>query len=471
MLGKCPAKVAQIFVIFALAYVPRAIGQTALDRYVAAPDPTYKYELANKVAGPGYTAYVLEMTSQQWKTTAEVDRPVWKHWVTLIKPDRVAAPIGFLFITGGSNDDPMPKKPDSTLVAMALSTNTITSEIRMVPNQPLRFSGDNQERVEDGIIAYTWDKFLRTGDESWPLRLPMTKSAVRAMDTVTEFCRTLGVGTCPQKFVVAGGSKRGWTTWMTAATDRRVIAIAPMVIDLLNLEPSFDHHFRAYGYWAPAIHDYEAMNIMQWIGSTPYRKLMDIEDPYSYRGRLTLPKYMINAAGDEFFLPDSSQFYFADLKGEKHLRYVPNAGHGLRGSDARESLQAFYESIVNGAARPEFTWTQSKDGTLRVTTSAKPSEVKLWQETNPTARDFRISSIGEAYKDSVLTGQGGIYTASVKRPKHGWTAYFVELTYPTSGQHPLKFTTNVYVTPDSLPSGPPPKGKPPNEVRGSMPAN
>src|SRR5215467_2131294 len=457
------ARLAQLFfVVLGLVYLPRAIGQTALDRYVAAPDTTYKYGLANKVAGPGYTTYVLEMTSQQWKTTAEVDHPVWKHWVTLIKPDHVASPIGFLSITGGSSDDPIPKKPDPTLAAMALSTNTITSEIRMVPNQPLRFTGDSKERVEDGIIAYTWDKFLRTGDDSWPLRLPMTKSALRAMDTVTAFCRSLDSGICPEKFVVGGGSKRGWTTWMTAATDRRVIAIAPMVIDLLNLEPSFDHHFRAYGYWAPAIHAYEAMNIMQWIGSKPYRKLMDIEDPYSYLDRLTMPKYIINSAGDEFFLPDSSQLYFAELKGEKHLRYVPNTGHALQGSDARESLQAFYESIVNGVARPELFWKRSKDGTLRVTTSTKPSEVKLWRETNPTARDFRISSIGEAYKESVLTEHGGIYSAEVKRPKHGWTAYFIELTYPTGGKHPLKFTTSVYVTPDSLPSGPPPKGKPAN---------
>jgi len=126
-------------------------------------------------------------------------------------------------------------------------------------------------------------------------------------------------------------------------------------------------------------------------------------------------------------------------------------------------MQAFYESVVNGTPRPDFSWTHAKDGTLQVTTSTKPSEVKLWKETNPTARDFRIGTIGKAYRESVPTDHGGTYTAKVSRPKHGWTAYFIELTYPTSGKFPLKFTTSVYVTPESLPSGPPPSnGKPAN---------
>ena len=65
----------------------------------------------------------------------------------------------------------------------------------------------------------------------------MTKAAVRAMDTATEFLAKEGVRL--EKFVVSGASKRGWTTWTTGVVDKRVVAIAPLVIDMLNLTPSF----------------------------------------------------------------------------------------------------------------------------------------------------------------------------------------------------------------------------------------
>ena len=117
-------------------------------------------------------------------------------------------------------------------------------------------------------------------------------------------------------FVVAGGSKRGWTTWLTGAVDKRVVAIVPIVIDVLNVRHSMEHHHAAYGFWAPSVGDYVRHKIFEMKDSAAYAALLKIEDPYSYIDRLTMPKYIVNAAGDEFFLPDSSQFYFADLKGE-----------------------------------------------------------------------------------------------------------------------------------------------------------
>src|SRR5690606_26245384 len=121
-----------------------------------------------------------------WLTEAEVDKPLWRHWLTLTIPDEVTSNRGMLYISGGDNDDSAPK-PNALTTFMATATKTVTAELRMIPNQPLVFTDDDgRERYEDATIAYTWDKFMRTGDEKWPLRLPMTKAAVRAMDTITE---------------------------------------------------------------------------------------------------------------------------------------------------------------------------------------------------------------------------------------------------------------------------------------------
>ncbi len=42
------------------------------------------------------------------------------------------------------------------------------------------------QRSEDAVIAFTWQKYV--GDPTlteWPLRLPMTKAGVKAMDVMT----------------------------------------------------------------------------------------------------------------------------------------------------------------------------------------------------------------------------------------------------------------------------------------------
>jgi PhoPQ-activated pathogenicity-related protein len=450
--------------ILLLATLPSfAASQTALDRYVAAPDPNYKYELARTSAGRGYTQYVYDMISQKWRTEQDVDHPLWHHWLTIIVPDKVEKTTGFLYLTGGAIGSDPPEQPDALVTAIATSANTIAAELRGIPNEPLLFAGETKPRTEDAAIVYTWDKFLRGGDETWPLRLPMTKAAVRAMDTVSSVAKTKGLTV--DHFVVSGASKRGWTTWTTAAVDavskdKRVVAIIPLVIDVLNVEKSLEHHYSAYGSWAPSLADYTDMKTFDWFGTPQLKKLLAIEDPYSYLDRLTMPKYIINSAGDQYFTPDSSQFYWKDLKGEKYLRYVPNTKHDLNGSDARESATAFYTTIVNNEPRPQMDWTFEKDGAIHMKTTAKPTQVVMWQANNPKARDFRLDTIGKAYTSTILDDKGGgLFIAKIDKPDPGFTAFFIEATFATKTSQ-LKLTSGVRITPDRLPSGPPPRKKP-----------
>jgi PhoPQ-activated pathogenicity-related protein len=224
------------------------------------------------------------------------------------------------------------------------------------------------------------------------------------------------------------------------------------VIDLLNMTPSFEHHFRAYGAYSEAVNDYIEMGLMKVTNTPEYAALMRLEEPFSYRDRYTMPKLIINSAGDQYFLPDSSQFYFDKLPGEKYLRYVPNTNHSLANSDARESLAAFYDAVIHVKPRPKFSWAFEKNGDIKVTCGEQPAEVKMWAANNPDKRDFRLMTIGPVYKSTMLTaGSNKTYIAHPDKPQKGWTAYFVELTFPSGTKYPFKFTTAVRVTPDTLP--------------------
>jgi len=423
-----------------------------LDEYVAKPDAAYEFRLESVVEGQGVTGYILGMTSQQWRSAAEVNRPRWDHWVQVIVPARVSNDTALLMIGGGSNEKPAPDKLSGMLVEISRQTGSVTAEIATIPSEPLKFVGEDRERSEDAIIAYSWEQFRKTGDSTWPVQLAMVKSAVRAMDTVQKFTADLAGREMVRSFVVTGASKRGWTTWLTGAADKRVRAIIPVVIDMLNTQASFRHHRAVYGFYAPAVHDYEEMGIFEWIQSPESDRLMTIVDPFNYRDRLTMPKFLIYGTQDEFFLPDSSRYYFDDLKGQKYLRYVPNAGHGLKDSDAIESLAAFFQTIVEGAKLPQFSWEQTGGESVKVTAADRPRKVLLWQGHNPKARDFRIDILGPVWKSTELADQGGgVYTAKVDRPSKGFRAFMVELTYDSSFGREYKFTTPVYVTPDTEP--------------------
>lgn len=425
-------------------------GETALDRYVAKPDPTYSWKIVKKTEGGGATQFVVNLKSQTWRSPKEVDRTVWEHWLTIVKPDKATAKIGFLFITGGSNGDP-PKRPDIGVIATL--TNSVVAELKMVPNEPLVFDNDGVKRKEDDLIAYTWDKFLKGGDDNWPARLPMVKSAVRAMDCVQQLLASDQGGKLKlDKFVVAGGSKRGWTTWCTAAVDKRVAGIIPLSIDCLNNAATMQHHVAVYGFYTEAVGDYYLHKITARARDPRMKLLMEIEDPYSYRERFTMPKFIVGGTGDQYFCPDSSRFYYQDLPEEKLLRYIPNADHSLKGTDARDSVVAFYWTILNGTPRPKYSWTFEPNGSIDVRTSDRPKKVLLWQATNPKARDFRVMTIGKAFTSETLHDMGGgHYVARIETPKSGWTASFVEMTFDVGAPFPLKVTTAVRVTPDTLP--------------------
>ncbi len=429
-------------------------AETALDRYVAKPDPNYSYRLYSTQNRVAYAAYFLEMTSQQWRSASEVDRPIWTHEVAMVVPrfGLDSTDTAILLIEGGSNPKTLMNEIDDAVGAAAITVGAVLAIVRQVPNEPLYFTDEGgRGRKEDEILAYSLDKALDTGDMEWAVHLAMTKAAVRAMDTVQEFAASKGVQI--KNFLVLGGSKRGWTTWLTAAVDPRVKAIIPASIDMLNLGQQFIHHWEAYGFYAPALNDYVAFDLPCRMQTPQGQALLQVVDPYAYRDRYTMPKLILNATGDQFFVTDSSRFYYGDLPGPKWLRYTPNADHKQTQDTIIDAL-SWIDDMLDNKTSPQITWALEGNRSLRVTPTSRPKEVRLWQATNPESRDFRLERVGPIWKSQVLSPQAdGSYVGTVQEPARGWTAFLVDVTFPTAGvlEPDQVYSTGVQIIPDTLP--------------------
>lgn len=471
-----------------------------LDAYVNACDPAFRYSLAGTGTVPGtdLAVYTLEMTSGVWRGAAEVDQPAWRHFVLIVEPAIVRSRTALLVVSGGSTGS-FPGAAAAPLVPFAQSTGSVVALVQAVPNQPLRFTDETIARSEDAIIAYSYDKYLDgyadgRPDMTWPALLPMTRAAARAMDAVQDYLANKpGRPVVIDNFAVTGASKRGWTTWLAGASDARVSAVMPLVIDVLNMEDQINHHYNAYGTFSNALRDYVESDIFCRFGTPESHSLLTIVDPFAYRDRLTMPKFISNSTGDQFFLPDSSRFYFNEMPGEKNLYYAPNTDHGLGGdrfsfdSGTLNSLQAFYISHVRNTnntpgddfIRPTYSWSHSGNdcfATITVNTNQRPDTVRLWYATNAGGRDFRVETIGEAWNSVVLQPVPGIpgrYDGRVRVPgadagcdipegavggTNGWTAYFVQLLYPGPDpalpQVQYGVSTEVRVVPDTYPGVP-----------------
>ena len=259
----------------------------------------------------------------------------------------------FLWVTGGA------ATPESVSfgMEMARKIKAPVAFVYHIPNQPLL---DGNLR-EDDLIAETFVRYLKSEDDSWPLLFPMVKSVVKAMDVLQAFGKKEWSAPL-NKFIVAGASKRGWTTWLTAAVDKRVGAIAPVVIDALNMREQMPRQLQAFGAYSARLAPYSSRGLLP-IPETPAgQRLLSMVDPWAYRERLTMPKMIINGTNDFYWATDALNLYWGGIPNDKWLLYVPNAGHNLRRQDRPQreqlndlvtSLAAFSRHQINGAPMPE----------------------------------------------------------------------------------------------------------------------
>jgi PhoPQ-activated pathogenicity-related protein len=405
---------------------PAVEAPHALQDYVSAPDASYAYQHKGSEEVLGCTVHKLELTSQTWQGIP------WRHALYAYVPAKVRhEDTVLLFITGGKVGG-APSQDDMAMGAkLAQLAGVPVAFLHQVPNQPLL--GD---RVEDDLISETFLRYLETRDATWPLLFPMVKSAVSAMTAIQDFGKKQ-YGVAVNRFVVTGGSKRGWTTWLTAVADDRVAGIAPIVIDTLNLPAQMEHQIECWGEYSEQIADYTTKGLVDVMLKEPENPLWRWVDPYTYRKKLSLPKLIVNGANDRYWTADAISMYWDDLIGEKYVRYVPNAGHNLGGGKegALATVAAFTQHIAAGTAMPELQWSfeEGEDQLrLRIGSTPPPESVRMWVANSGT-RDFRdavwksteLAVDGNAQSD----GDGGSYVGVVQKPKTGYVACFGEATF------------------------------------------
>ncbi len=390
-----------------------------LERYVKAESPfEWSKSLTGKVSKSEFTE--LTLVSQKWREF------LWRHRVRVVKPPELLnTETAILYITGSGDG----RRELELIAQVAERVGAIAVVLHDVPNQPLI----RPDLVEDNLIAHTYVQFWETGDPTWPLLFPMVKSAVRAMDAVQQFAKQEW-GLTIKDFVVTGASKRGWTTWLTAAVDPRVRAIAPMVFDNLNFFKQMPHQLELWGRYSEQIAEYYERGLMEKMLTERGRQLVSWVDPYSYRARYTMPILIINGANDRYWATDAGRLYFDDLPSkQKYALYVPNGGHALGDYNrVLNTMSAFYLMVTGKIRFPSFikaiTRKSGERVDMYVETDLQPRKVEIWvaRADNLDFRPARWEPVGTHTHGRIWHGRVSMEGKNI--------ALFAELTYTANGQ-------------------------------------
>ncbi|WP_053115860.1 PhoPQ-activated pathogenicity-related family protein [Winslowiella iniecta] len=409
------------------------------------------YNFINKQNLPEVELRHYELISQNWPEKKSIWLQ-WQHKVDIYIPEKPLAKRALIFINNGINrniEGRLAELPSDmsqqSLASVARLTRTIVVSVSNIPNQYLTLAGESILRKEDDAVAYSWSLFLQdpAKNAEIPLHIPMAAAVSQAMSLAERELTDWKV----DRFVVSGVSKRGWTSWLTLVSDPRVDAIVPFVFDLPGIRLALTHMYRSYGNnWPVAFYPYYMQNIDTQIESNGFTRLLSMIDPLQYKdtpyhSRLSVPKYMINASGDDFYVPDNTRYYYDQLAGVKSLRVVANSGHYDIIKYAESSLVPFINRLQQDKILPVIK-TVHQQQNLSFSFSEPPKMIKRWSAINKQARDFRYAC-GIRYTATTIPVSNNI-DITLDTPQQGWQASYIEATFSDG----YVATSQVYITPD-----------------------
>src|SRR5258708_31875822 len=165
------------------------------------------------------------------------------------------------------------------------------------------------------------------------------------------------------------------------------------------MQKQMPHQLESFGRYSVMINDYTSTGLVPMPTSPEAKRLWSMVDPYAYRDKLTLPKFIVNGNNDPYWTADGLNLYWDDLKGDKWVMYVPNAGHNLEqrlkdgGKDRSRALNgiaAFTRAQIAGKSMPKLEWKHTTDGDklkLSIVSSSRPLAARL-RAAEADSQDF-----------------------------------------------------------------------------------
>ncbi len=366
-----PLLVSIVVLVFSLA---REVSAEGLESYLASLGPASAIKVMESTPS-GPTRVVFQ--SQVWRGIP------WTHELLVKTPTMLARrDLVLVFLTGGDGGSDQQRSAERLADALGVRVVVLTK----VPNQPL-YDG----RKEDDLLSFSLDQYRRSGDASWPLLFPMVSSVVRGIDTLEKV-----LGEEELRVVLIGASKRGWTTYLTAAVDRRIAAMVPAVFEMVSMQEQIALMRERYGRDSEKIRPYTALGLTNSLREPRIGQLISWIDPLTFFPRYSMPKLVLLGANDPYWVVDSVRRYWDALPEQKMLRILPNVGHGvLSEAAAGEAITSFVRAVMNADPLPRFTWRYSSAANGKAIVSgegeATISRCALWRASSTTA-DFRTAT-------------------------------------------------------------------------------
>ncbi|KAK2140267.1 hypothetical protein LSH36_1414g00012 [Paralvinella palmiformis] len=499
-----------LLIVFTYIGLSQAVGWdefTELDEYVRSSEDVYGYDVIDIQKVPGVTIHILNMTSLKWfdgtggvgegastssrqRRFPETDPVASKNENSLVLTEKchpgkdvmlVAPGIAheyayFILCAIPGSDIPRPPYYNQTevvqnLTEFSINTGAVSCLLRQIPNQPLYFVDEQngtRPRIEDEILGYSWRLFIEENitDPTVIALFPMVKAAKQGVDTLIEYTTIVNPEIQIKEIMPTGFSKRGWTTWLLGCVDQRVFAMAPTVFDQLNFYEGIQGHFKSLGGWSWAMVPYWSVGIVYYLHHPRTQILASHIDPLEYNERLTMPKHLHGATGDQFFLPDGTHYWFSNITGEMHYTIFENDHHDL--GDHKPALWENLENLFVSVKENN----DDQTGTIRLTTTSEPDYVKVWyadttnrtcepnDNTNGTCRrDFRLDrfdlptdTLIYHWEDTPIYLGDGVYEATYSfRSDFGYRIMHMEAGFPGPNGRLMRVTSETNILPDVFP--------------------